>query len=242
MLALTFFVTAVLYASVGFGGGSLYLAILSFFELPYQHIPVIALLCNLIVSGTGFLHYFWRGHFVSGLFLPFILGSVPLAYLGGRVSVSRDMFMLLLGVSLIAAGLRLLVLPREQTGKAKLQHWVWKGFAGGCLGFLSGLVGIGGGIFLSPLMLNLGWGRPKQIAATTSAFIFVNSLSGLLGQISKTGTNLELSYWPLFLVVLVGGKIGASCGSGQRLSQVVIKRATAILTLVAGGNLLLSCF
>ena len=240
-LPFLFFIVALLYSLVGFGGGSSYIALLALFNVPYQSIPQVALVCNLIVVAGGAIHFIRKGYFSFPLFWPFILGSIPLAFLGGRIPVSKEVFYILLGLSLVIAGLRLFLF-NKLTNYENVEKPNWKlGIAvGGILGLLSGMVGIGGGIFLAPILLNLRWGKPKQVAATASLFIFVNSISGLSGQIIKTGSLINISsYWPLFLAVLLGGQIGSSLGSGKVVSHSWIRSLTAALVLFVGIRLLL---
>ncbi|MCE9614737.1 MAG: sulfite exporter TauE/SafE family protein [Lentisphaerae bacterium] len=240
LLAALFFGVALLYAMVGFGGGSSYVAFLALFDRPYQDIPQVALVCNMIVVTGGTLHFLRQGHFRWPLFWPFVVSSVPLAFLGGRLPLSKTVFLGLLGGSLVVAGLRLLLLKSGIEGEGADRRPPLPGALalGGGLGFLSGLVGIGGGIFLSPAMMNLRWGRPKQIAATASAFILVNSVSGLLGQIAKRGGVGEVvPYWPLFLAVLVGGQLGSCLGAGA-LPQRWVRLLTAALVLWVGTRVL----
>ncbi|PKL76018.1 MAG: sulfoacetate transporter, partial [Candidatus Melainabacteria bacterium HGW-Melainabacteria-1] len=212
--AALFFGVALLYALVGFGGGSSYTALLFLFGLPYALIPTISLLCNLIVVSGGSWHFCRQGHYVPRLFWPFALSSVPMAFVGGLLPIGKELFLLLLGLSLFCAGLRLLWVETAAQGReTALPPVPLALLIGAVLGLLSGLVGIGGGIFLAPLLLNLGWGRPKQVAATASLFILVNSLAGLLGQWLKQGNFADiLPYWPLLLAVLLGGQFGSRLG------------------------------
>jgi len=187
-LPLLFFLVAFLYSIVGFGGGSSYLAILVLAGLTYQTIPPIALLCNLIVVTGGFIHFYRAGHFNLNRVLPFVITSIPMAYWGGRMLINEKVFSLLLGFSLLAVAVRLF-LPdisndeaRQMSGK---QEWLVGLPVGALLGFLAGVLGIGGGIFLSPLLLLMRWVNVKQAAAAASFFILVNSIAGLAGQATK---------------------------------------------------------
>lgn len=236
MLAVVFFIIALLYSMVGFGGGSSYLAALAVSDVPFTLMPKVGLICNLLVVSGGCWHYSKAGHFNKKLILPFVLSSVPLAFLGGLYPVKEKTFMMLLGGSLVMAGIRLLFVTKFQEGDVKIPSLPVSLIVGGFLGFLSGVVALGGGIFLSPLMLNMKWGRPKEVAATASAFIFLNSLAGLSGQIAK-GISAEIfDYWPLFIAVVIGGQIGSRVGI--RVPHALIQRATAILILIISGNLL----
>jgi uncharacterized membrane protein YfcA len=239
MLALSFFLIALVYALVGFGGGTSYLALLSMYAVPFQLIPKIGLICNLLVVSGGCWHYFKNGHFNSKLILPLVLSSVPMAFLGGFYPVSEKVFFILLTASLILAGLRLLFEKKVTIGDTKPPGLVLAIPTGALLGFLSGIVGIGGGIFLAPIMLNLKWAPPKQVAATASAFIFLNSLAGLSGQMLKGFQLHELNpYLLLFAAVVIGGQIGSRIGSHPRVSQSLIQRSTAGLILFVSYKLL----
>ncbi len=238
-LALVFFVIAFFYSMVGFGGGSSYLAVLALAGLSYQHIPPIALTCNLIVAGGGFIHFYRGGHFEPRKALPFIILSVPMAYLGGTILIKKEFFFLLLGLSLLAAAARM-VIPDHYFEKTKEVSWqrAWMvGLpVGGGLGFLSGLVGIGGGIFLSPLLLVMRWVNVKQAAACASFFIFVNSFSGLIGQLQKGSSRYEY-FLALSGAVFIGGQMGSRLGSFY-LPKVGLQQLMAALILLVAVKLL----
>lgn len=234
-----FFLAALLYSSAGLGGGSAYLALLALFQIPFAAIPAIALVCNLLVVSGGLYHYVRTRNLPLRLVLPFALPSVPLAWLGGRTIISKEIFLLLLGFSLLAAGVRMLFAQAPAKRSRPVSGpkiWGLGISAGAGLGFLSGLVGIGGGIFLSPLLYFLGWGNPRQIAASSSFFIFVNSIAGLLGQWAKTPASLPLPellpFLPLTLAVLLGGQIGSRWSVGK-LSFIGLQRVTAVLVTAA---------
>ena len=243
-LSLPFFLVAIFYSMVGFGGGSSYVALLALFNLPYESIPQVALVCNLIVVSGGSYHFIKIGFFKFSLFWPFILTSIPFAFIGGRIPVSKEIFFLLLGVSLVAAGSRLLFSKSfKEVGGIKKVNVKLALFIGAFLGMLSGMVGIGGGIFLAPLLLNLKWGRPKEVAAIASAFILVNSLSGIGGQIFKSQSLVNvIEYWPLFVAVFFGGQIGSLLGSGKSVSHARVKILTSVLVLFVGVRLLINNF
>ena len=234
LLALMFLATALLYASVGFGGGSTYTALLVLVGVNYLAIPVISLACNIIVVSAGAFNYVRAGHVKWQRVWPFIVLSVPLAWLGGRISVPEAVFVGLLSVALFFAGLMLLPqggaidLTQEENSTVK------NALIGGGLGLLSGLVGIGGGIFLAPVLHHINWGRPREIAALCSLFILVNSSAGLAGQMLKLGAmnrlDMALPYWWLLPAVLVGGLIGNHL-SLRLLSEHLIRRITALLVL-----------
>jgi uncharacterized membrane protein YfcA len=237
-LPVLFFVIAVAYASAGFGGGSAYIAAMVLIGLSYQIVPQTALVCNLIVSAGGVWHFSRAGHFDWRRLLPFIILSVPMAYLGGRVQLGHDAFMLLLGCSLLAAGIRLLLpAPRERDTPMSIRTaWLAGLPVGAALGFLAGVVGIGGGVFLAPLLLITGWAKPKQAAAAAAVFILMNSAAGLAGQVAK-GWYLGVMVAPLAIAALVGGQIGSRLGA-RRMTPLGVRRVLASLVLVVSIRVL----
>lgn len=244
-LAPAFFVTALLYAAVGFGGGSTYNALLALAGTDYRIMPVLALLCNLIVVSGGVYRFARAGHLDLRRVAPWIIASVPAAWLGGRIDVSESFFTGLLGMSLFLAGLQLLFQfnSRAETrdGPAIDRHPFVPLSIGAGLGLLAGLVGIGGGIFLAPVLYFLRWGNARIIAGTCSFFILVNSLSGLAGQAMKSG-DMTLGaqmgeYWLLFPAVLIGGQIGSYMGA-IRLDPKILRVLTAVLILYVAIRLL----
>lgn len=241
MLALVFFCIALLYSTVGFGGGSSYLAVLAVSNVSYLMMPKVALICNLLVVSGGCWHYYRQGYFNQKLILPFVLSSIPMAFVGGMYPIKEKTFLILLAGSLLFAGLRLLFVAKPVHDPRSPSALV-AAIVGALLGLLSGLVGLGGGIFLSPLMLNLKWGRPKEVAAAASAFIFLNSCAGLAGQMTKGFPSDLLDFWPLFLAVIVGGQIGSRVGTNPLVSQHLVQRGTAVLILVVSSRLLYKLF
>ncbi len=212
LLAALFSVIALLYASVGFGGGSSYLALLVLWGLPYAIIPMLALACNIIVVSGNSLHYVRAGYFNKRLLTPYLIGSIPLSYLGGTLIIDQLIFEWLIFLLLLIAGLLLIGQHQAFDDPQTSYRPPSQPFAilvGAVLGFLSGIIGIGGGIFLAPILYLLRAGPPRQIATTASLFILINSIAGLLGHLQKTGFLEMLSaYWPLLLAVFVGGQIG----------------------------------
>jgi len=239
-LPLAFFVIALLYATVGFGGGSSYLAVLALIGIPYQSIPQVALICNLVVSGGGVWHFCRGGHLDLKKVLPFIVLSIPLAFLGGQIPIGRQLFMILLGVSLFAAGARTFLPQREFGSEGLSPKHAWRvGLPiGAVLGFLSGLVGIGGGIFLAPVLILAGWANAKQAAAAAALFIIVNSAAGLSGQLSK-GIYLDTMVIPLVVAVILGGQIGSRLGA-YRLRVGGVRQLLAVLILFVSIRLIWS--
>lgn len=235
-----FFLTALVYSSVGFGGGSTYLALLVLFQIPYPMIPKIALVCNIVVVAGGLYHYVRTKNLDWRSVLPFALSSVPCAYWGGKIHLSKNLFLFLLASSLLAAGLRMLlarklVAQTRQIGTGMV--WTAGLSTGAILGLLSGMVGIGGGIFLSPLLYFLGWGKPKEIAAAASFFIFVNSIAGLSGHWMKEPVSFSLEgLWLLVVAVFFGGQIGSRWSVGK-LSPIRLQQMTALLILVVATRI-----
>ena len=230
-----FFIIALFYSSAGFGGGSSYLAVLALFPIAFEDVRMIALICNIaVVSGSAWVFY-RAGHMQFKRILPLILLSVPLAYIGGRIKISEDIFFLLLGITLLISGLMMLI--SKETKVKELPNYL-NGIIGGGIGFLSGIVGIGGGIFLSPVLNLSRWADAKAIAATTALFIFVNSISGLIGQIVTNGFGIDIkAIIVLIFTVIIGGQIGSRY-SAIRLDALAVRRVAAILIIVVAIRLL----
>ena len=212
LLAILFLVTAVLYSSVGFGGGSTYLALLLIWGIPYLIFPVIALLCNIIVVSGNCFNYIRAGNLNLKLLIPYLIGSIPLAYLGGSLPIEKKLFEILLFLVLAIAGTLLLFNFKSYDDKERSYRKipiVVSILIGTVLGFISGVVGIGGGIFLSPILFLIRAGRPKHIVTTASLFILINSISGIIGQLTKSDVLATVpNYWYLLAAVLIGGQVG----------------------------------
>ncbi len=212
ILAILFLVTSILYSSVGFGGGSTYLALLIVWGVPYSIFPIIALACNIIVVSGNSINYIRAGNLNLKILSPYLIGSVPMAYFGGTLILEKFFFEVLLFIILIAAGFLLLLNFNSYDDKEESYKKIsnFKSITiGGLLGFVSGVVGIGGGIFLSPILFLIRAGTPKHIITTASLFILVNSISGIAGQLTKNEVMEKvLDYWYLMVVVFVGGQIG----------------------------------
>ena len=212
ILSVLFFVTAILYSSVGFGGGSTYLALLLIWDIPYYIFPMIALICNIIVVSSNSLNYIRAGNYNLKLLIPFLIGSIPFAFIGGSLLIEKETFEILLFFVLTISGVLLLINNKSYDDDKitidKLNNFL-SFLIGAILGLISGIVGIGGGIFLSPILFLLKAERPKVIATTASLFILVNSISGIIGHLTKeTVINEVVNYWFLFLFVLLGGLVG----------------------------------
>tara|TARA_B100002019_G_C21232441_1_gene580821 strand:- start:562 stop:1305 length:744 start_codon:yes stop_codon:yes gene_type:complete len=212
ILPILFFVTAILYSSVGFGGGSTYLALLLLWDIPYYILPVIALGCNIVVVSGNSFNYIKAGNLNHRLLTPYLIGSVPMAYLGGTLEIEKNIFEILLFFVLLISGILLLFNFKsydDNKNKYKEINYFISLSIGAVLGILSGIVGIGGGIFLSPILFLLRAGLPKHIVTTSSLFILINSLAGIFGQLTKSYVlNDVLEYWYLLLFVFIGGQIG----------------------------------
>ena len=212
LLAILFLVTATLYSSVGFGGGSTYLALLLIWGMPYFIFPVIALFCNIIVVSGNCFNYIRAGNFNPKILIPYLIGSVPLAFIGGSLPIEKKIFEILLFLVLLVAGTLLLLNFKSYDEKVESYRKIPMTISiliGGFLGFISGIVGIGGGIFLSPILFLIRAGKTKHIVTTASLFILINSISGIAGQLTKNTVLSEIpNYWYLLLAVFIGGQIG----------------------------------
>ena len=244
ILAGLFFLAAIAYSSVGFGGGSSYNALLILTGMDYRLVPAIALSCNILVVTGGVYHYMRAGHLSVSSILPYIVLSVPMAWLGGRIPVSEQLFIGLLGFSLLLAAVQMLLKPKVANYShlpGTLRLWLTAMPIGGAIGFLAGITGIGGGIFLAPVIYLLHMTSPRAVAGITSGFILVNSVAGLTGQLMKAGEFSPVTgvfeAWPLFIAVIIGGQIGSHLGV-YKLSETWVKRLTAILILYVAARLL----
>ncbi|MFT4525923.1 MAG: putative membrane protein YfcA [Bacteroidia bacterium] len=231
-------VVALLYASVGHGGASGYLAIMALWSFPVSTMKPTALVLNLFVAAISFIAYARKGHFNWKLFLAFALASVPLSFLGGMMEVNAAIYKKILAVLLVFAILRMLGLLGKDTNETR-DVPIWQGLAaGGLIGFFSGLIGIGGGIILSPLILLMRWGTMKQAAAVSAAFIWVNSAAGLFGHLSR-GITVEPDAFFLVGIALIGGLAGGFLGS-MKLNNLALKRVLAFVLIIACAKLFLT--
>jgi uncharacterized protein len=245
-LAPLFALTALVYASVGFAGGSTYTALLVLAGVSLALVPVISLACNIVVATGGVVRFARAGHIAWQRIWPMLAVSVPLAWIGGRLPVDPALFVLLLGGSLAMAGLLLLLGPDRSSTRAPVDPRRGAGLLAiaiaAPLGLLSGLVGIGGGIFLAPVLHLMGWDSARRIAGTAALFILVNSIAGIAGQFAKLNdaelVSHALDWWPLVVAVLIGGQVGSVLGVNY-FPQAVIRRVTGVVVLVAAGRLLL---
>jgi uncharacterized membrane protein YfcA len=212
ILSIFFLITSILYSSVGFGGGSTYLALMLIWEIPFYIIPILALCCNIIVVSGNSINYVRSGNLNLNLLVPYLIGSIPFAFFGASISISKELFEIILFIILFIAGILLLIKNKSYRDDQIKINSVPKAvsiFIGSVIGFFSGIVGIGGGIFLSPILFLMKAGYPRHIATAASLFILINSIFGVAGQLTKNIVFDEfLNYWPLFLCVLIGGQIG----------------------------------
>ena len=234
ILSILFLVTATLYSSVGFGGGSTYLALLLIWGLPYTVFPIIALSCNIIVVSGNCFNYILAGNLNFKLLVPYLIGSIPLAFIGGSLPVEKNIFEILLFIVLIIAGSFLLLNFKSYDDKEKSYKnipYLISIIIGGILGFISGVVGIGGGIFLSPILFLLKVARPKHIITAASLFILINSIFGIIGQLTKNSVLNEVQdYFYLLIVVLIGGQLGNYLNLKIFTSKLLVL-ITAVLVL-----------
>ncbi len=240
-----FLIIAIINGSVGFGGGTIYLAILTMYALPYQEMKLIALLCNIIVVTGGVYMFIRHGHMHWRKVIPFIVLSIPLSYLGARLKIGQETFFAILGVCLIVASI-LMWIKTMQIKEDQIIYYknslLKSTMIGGGIGLLSGMVGIGGGVFLIPVLSLMRWDTPRRIAATASFFILVNSLSGMAGQLAFLPKDINVARISILSVtVLVGGQIGAHMGA-LKLDHLMIRRITALLVFVAGCIVFLKHF
>jgi hypothetical protein len=224
-----FFAIALAYATVGLGGGSSYLAVLALVGLPPSAMAQVALACNALVTAGGTWHFSRAGHVSPRTLLSYVLGSVPVAYAGGRIEIAPRVFTVVLGFALLCAGVQMLVSLPDRTARAGLRTrpW-WTGLlVGAALGLVSGLVGIGGGVFLAAFLVLARWSDARGAAGAAAVFTFLNSIAGLAGQAHK-GFVLGASVVPLLLAVVAGGQMGSRLGS-RRLSPTHMRRWLAAL-------------
>ncbi len=224
-------IVSFMYASVGHGGASGYLALMSAFAFSEAFMKPTALVLNILVAGVSFCFYYREKQFKWSLFYPFAISSIPFSFLGGYLSVSSFYYKIILATALLLAVLRLLGFLGKEKNEIKDLNLYIALVIGAVIGFLSGLIGIGGGIILSPVILILGWGTIKETAAVSALFIFVNSISGIIGFLSKGGILPESSL-PLIIIVFAGGFVGAYYGS-KKFNSLVLKNLLAFVLAIA---------
>ena len=245
--ALAFVVVAFLYASVGFGGGSTYTAILIETGMAYDLVPPVSLLCNIVVVTGGVFHFARAGHLNLGFTVPLVVTSIPAAFFGGYIRIEEASFLATLGAALFVAGF-LMILDRRWgsvTGASRPFGMLPRLVLGAVLGALAGITGIGGGIYLAPTLHLMRLADAKTVAATCSFFILVNSLAGLGGQLAKLGSQAEVllntAYLAFPLAVLIGGQLGSRLGATW-LPAAPIRRLTGLVVLAVSVRLLWQAF
>lgn len=234
-IILALFVVAVLYSSVGHGGASGYLAVMALLAVAPEVTRPTALILNLFVASIAFIQFYRGGHFDLRIFLPFAAGSIPFAFLGGMIHLPTTVYKIILGVTLMLAAIRLAINLKSESEIRTPQIWLCL-LIGACLGFVSGLVGVGGGIFLTPILLLMNWTETKKAAGISALFIFVNSLSGLLGNYAQV-LKLPGTVYVWIIAAIIGGIIGATLGS-YRFNSLVLRRVLSFGLLIAGAKLI----
>lgn len=238
LILVLFFIIAFVYSTVGHGGASGYLALMVFLNFVPEQIRPTALVLNVLVSAIASMQYYRSGYFKRELFIPLILLSVPLAFLGSRVQLSPSVFKIILGICLLLSVIRILGLIGNNSGETlRKMPLLIALLIGGGIGLISGMIGIGGGILLSPVLLLFRWADIKQTAALAAPFILVNSLSGLAGLMSRHLVFPDKIMWWV-LATLIGGLLGSYWGS-HRFNSVVLKYLLATVLLFAAGKLLM---
>lgn len=232
------FIIAVLYSSVGHGGASGYLALMVLFGIEHQIMKSSALTLNLFVAGISFYNFFKQGYFKFSVLFPFIIGSIPMAFIGGNMNVDAHTYKIILGIFLFIAVSRMFFSPKGEYETSKTPVFYIAVIIGAIVGFLSGLIGIGGGIILSPLLLLLKWSNLKETAGISAMFIFLNSTSGLLGLYFNQNFHLTTDIFIWALVGVTGGFIGGFFSS-TKLSLNNLKYVLASVLLVASIKLLI---
>ena len=238
ILYLLVFMIAVLYSSAGFGGASGYLVAMNFFGIPANVMASTALVLNIFVSSISFTNYTRAGHFRPRLLLPFLITSVPAAFIGATIKISEQTYTTLLYVVLTYLAFRMILLPtltEKLNWKPRLIP-LWAALlSGAVIGLLSGIIGIGGGIFLSPLIILMQWGDSKQAAASAGGFIAINSISGLLGRFSNDTLAFGEFGFPLLILGLFGALIGSQLGA-VKFSGAGVRRALGVILTIAVGT------
>lgn len=230
------FVAAFFYSSVGHGGASGYLALMALFSFAPETMRPTALVLNIFVSGVAFYQFYRKGFFQWNLFWPFAITSIPAAFIGGLITVDEQIYKRILGILLLFAIARFMGFGTNEDKNPKKQLLLLSLFIGAVIGLFSGMIGIGGGIILSPLILLLGWANLKQTAAISALFIFVNSISGLFGLVSQ-GIQFNTIMWAMLGVALIGGLLGSYFGA-NKFNSYKLKFALSFVLLIASAKLI----
>ena len=235
LIVLAVFMVAVLYSSVGHGGASGYLAVMALFAVAPEVTRPAALILNLFVASIAFIQFYRAGHFDWRIFLPFAAGSVPLAFVGGMIHLPTAVYKIILGGCLILAALRLALNLKAESDVRAPKIWICLAI-GAILGFVSGLVGVGGGIFLTPILLLMNWTETKKAAGVSALFILVNSISGLAGNYAQV-LKLPAAVYVWIMAAVIGGVLGATLGS-YRFNSLTLRRVLALGLAVGGFKLI----
>ena len=235
IIIVALFMVAILYSSVGHGGASGYLAVMAFLAVAPEKMRPTALILNLFVASIAFVQFYRAGHFDWKIFLPFAAASVPMAFVGGFIHLPTTVYKIILGISLMLAAIRLAINLKSENEPRAPQVWICL-IIGAILGLVSGLVGVGGGIFLTPILLLMNWTETKKAAGISALFILVNSISGLLGNYAQV---LQLPTSILFWIIAAigGGIIGSTMGS-YRFNSLTLRRVLAVGLLIAGVKII----
>jgi len=235
LFLIALFVIAALYASVGHGGASGYLALMALFGIAAVYMKPSALILNVFVSSIALFAFYRAGHFRWRILLPFIITSVPMAFIGAGLDISPVLYKKILAVCLVIATLRILIRPKALDEETRQLNWGVALLTGAVVGFFSGMIGIGGGIILSPLLLVTRWANVKETAAVSAAFILVNSLAGLSGHV-LAGMEISPNIISWVVVAFSGGVIGSYIGS-RKVSFVQLKYVLAVVLIMASVKL-----
>ena len=235
LIILAIFVVAVMYSSVGHGGASGYLAVMAFFAVAPEVTRPTALVLNLFVASIGTMQFYRAGYFSWRIFLPFAAASIPFAYIGGMIHLPTQIYKIVLGVVLMLAAVRLAVKLRNDD-EAEDPPILACLVIGAVIGLLSGMVGVGGGIFLTPILLLMHWAETRVAAGVSVLFILVNSIAGLAGNYSQVSV-LPPDVWIWIAAAVVGGLIGSTLGS-KRFDSLTLRRVLAVVLLFAGVKLI----
>ena len=235
LIVLAVFIVAVLYSSVGHGGASGYLGVMAFLAVAPNVTRPTALVLNLFVASIAFIQFYRAKHFDWKIFTPFAAASIPLAFIGGMIQLPTTIYKIILGTVLILAAIRLAINLKSESEPRAPKIWICL-IIGAILGFVSGLVGVGGGIFLTPLLLLFNWTETKKAAGISALFILVNSIAGLLGNRAQV-LELPSTVWIWIAAAIVGGVIGSTLGS-FRFNSLTLRRVLAFGLIIAGAKLI----